>query len=220
MSYQIQRHRVFISYYHADDQKYKNHLIEMQEFNEETNDFQSVFEDYSVKEDEIDDTGKTSERIRQIIRDDYIKDATVLILLCGLNTKTRKHVDWEIHAAMFNTQTNPKLGILVINLPTIDQTCRRSGSSEGELINPYGNWFSASTRKEYEDLYPYMPTRIIDNFVSGIDDDSIVPISVVDWARISGNASTLKQLIHNAYNRGRNDSLHYNHSRLLRGRNS
>lgn len=99
----IARHRVFISYYHHDDQRYKDYLIKMQEFNIETMQMQSIFEDFSVHEKEIDDAGLSSEQIRCIIRDEYIKDATVLILLCGENTKKRKHIDWELHAAMYDT---------------------------------------------------------------------------------------------------------------------
>lgn len=83
----IPRHKVFISYYHNDDQAYKDYLINMKEYNPQTKQYQSIFDDYSVHENEIDDTGLTSEQIRRIIRDEYIKDATVLILLCGQNTK-------------------------------------------------------------------------------------------------------------------------------------
>jgi hypothetical protein len=95
----IPRHKVFISYYHNDDQYYKNELLRQ---NELSGDY--AFVDWSVHENEIDYTDLTSERIRQIIRDYYIKDATVLLLLFGENSKHRKHIDWEIHAAMFNTK--------------------------------------------------------------------------------------------------------------------
>ena len=111
----IERHKVFISYYHFDDQYYKNKLIEMNHFNFEKLKYESIFEDYSVRNGDIDDTFMTSEQIRRKIRDEYIKDATVLILLCGKNTKKRKHVDWEIHAAMYDSEVNPQMGIIVIN---------------------------------------------------------------------------------------------------------
>lgn len=220
MSYQISRHKVFISYYHKDDQKYKNHLINMKEYNPKTFKWQSIFDDYSVHEDEIDDTGLTSERVRQKIRDDYIKLATVMILLCGENTHTRKHIDWEIHAAMFNTNINPKMGIIVINLPSISQASRKSDDSEKDIINPNGNWITSKTRKEYEDLFPSMPIRIIDNFESELTDDKIVSITVVEWSRVSNNVFALKTLIDNAFNRSRSKELHYNHSRPLKGRNT
>ncbi len=40
--------------------------------------------------------------IRQKIRDEYLKDSTVTIVLVGLETKKRKHVDWEIYSSMYN----------------------------------------------------------------------------------------------------------------------
>lgn len=208
----IPRHKVFVSYYHADDQFYKNQLINMKEYNY-YGFSQSIFEDCSVHENEIDDTGLTSERIRQIIRDDYIREATVLILLCGQNTKRRKHIDWEIHAAMFDTQLNPKMGILVINLPSINQYVRAGKNEDKNLVSPYGgNWTSFSTRQEYEEHYPYMPSRIIDNFVKG------VPISVVDWDMIANDTNRLKQLIDNAFQRRKTNE--YDHSTPLRRNNS
>lgn len=211
----IPRHKVFISYFHADDQWYKNELLRQNEACD-----CDIFMDYSVHENEIDDTDKTDETIRQIIRDDYIQGATVLILLCGVNIKTRKHIDWEIHAAMFNTQKNPQMGILVINLPTISQNCRAQGDAEKALVAPGISWTKFSSRSEYESAYPHMPERIIDNFYARLSDDKIIPISVVDWNRISDNATVLKALIHNAYERSNKSSMYYDHSRKLRGRNS
>lgn len=174
--------------------------------------FKSIFEDYSVGEGDIDDSRMSDEQIRRKIRDEYIKNATVLILLCGRNTKTRKHIDWEIHAAMYDSELNPQMGIVVINLPTIHQCVRSSCEDEKRIINPNTNWFSISTRKEFEDKYPYMPSRIIDNFVKG------APISVVDWEIIENNPESLMILIDNAFNR--KDKIKYDHSAQLRGRNS
>lgn len=208
----IARHRVFISYYHHDDQRYKDYLIKMQEFNIETMQMQSIFEDFSVHEDEIDDTGLSSEQIRCIIRDEYIKDATVLILLCGENTKKRKHIDWELHAAMYDSPANRQMGIIVINLPTIKQGIRASSEEEKPLLSDFGQWYSIDNRAEFEAQYPYMPSRIIDNFVKE------VPITVVEWSRIENHPTILKQLIDNAFNR--RFDFTYDHSYPLRRQNS
>jgi hypothetical protein len=208
----IPRHKVFISYYHHDDQTYKDILINMQELNPDTWQLQSIFEDCSVHENEIDDTGLTSEQIRCIIRDEYIKDATVLILLCGQNTRKRKHIDWEIHAAMYDSEKNPQMGILVINLPTINQSVRASTNEEKPLLSDNGHWFSLKTRQEFEQYYPYMPSRIIDNFIKD------VPITVVEWNRVQGDPQILKQLIDNAYSR--RFEVTYDHSAPLRRQNS
>jgi hypothetical protein len=208
----IARHRVFISYYHHDDQRYKDYLIKMQEFNIETMQMQSIFEDFSVHEKEIDDTGLSSEQIRCIIRDEYIKDATVLILLCGENTKKRKHIDWELHAAMYDSPANRQMGIIVINLPTIKQGIRASSEEEKPLLSDFGQWYSIDNRVEFEAQYPYMPSRIIDNFVKE------VPITVVEWSRIENHPTILKQLIDNAFNR--RFDFTYDHSSPLRRQNS
>lgn len=208
----IARHRVFISYYHHDDQRYKDYFIKMQEFNIETMQMQSIFEDFSVHENEIDDTGLSSEQIRCIIRDEYIKDATVLILLCGENTKKRKHIDWELHAAMYDSLANRQMGIIVINLPTIKQGIRASSEEEKPLLSDFGQWYSIENRAEFEVQYPYMPSRIIDNFVKG------VPITVVEWSRIENHPTILKQLIDNAFNR--RFDFTYDHSSPLRRQNS
>lgn len=208
----IARHRVFISYYHHDDQRYKDYLIKMQEFNIETMQMQSIFEDFSVHENEIDDAGLSSEQIRCIIRDEYIKDATVLILLCGENTKKRKHIDWELHAAMYDSPANRQMGIIVINLPTIKQGIRASSEEEKPLLSDFGQWYSIDNRAEFEAQYPYMPSRIIDNFVKE------VPITVVEWSRIENHPTILKQLIDNAFNR--RFDFTYDHSSPLRRQNS
>ena len=208
----VPRHKVFISYYHHDDQTYKDILINMQELNPDTWQLQSIFEDCSVHENEIDDAGLTSEQIRCIIRDEYIKDATVLILLCGQNTRKRKHIDWEIHAAMYDSDKNPQMGILVINLPTINQSVRASTNEEKPLLSDNGHWFSLKTRQEFEQYYPYMPSRIIDNFIKD------VPITVVEWNRVQGDPQILKQLIDNAYSR--RFEVTYDHSAPLRRQNS
>ena len=74
-------HRVFISYHHANDQWYKDTLVE---FGKKYN----IFEDYSVDTGDISDD-LTTEQIRETIRDEYLRDSTVTILLVGTETKNR-----------------------------------------------------------------------------------------------------------------------------------
>ena len=106
----MERHKVFISYHHANDQWYKNELLRL-------NRIHDIFIDESVDTGGIDDN-LPDDRIREIIRDDYLRDTTVTILLVGSETKNRKHVDWEIYSSMYDGQVNKKSGILVINLPS------------------------------------------------------------------------------------------------------
>ncbi len=97
-------HRVFISYHHANDQQYKEQLIEL-------NNQYSLFIDCSVDTDDISDN-LDDFTIREIIRDNYLRDSTVTILLVGTETKSRKHVDWEIYSSMYDGKVNKKSGII------------------------------------------------------------------------------------------------------------
>ena len=106
------RHRVFVSYYHNDDQHYKE-LFESR--------FSNIYDIYvseSVKMGDIDDTKLSTERIRQKIRDEHLRDSTVTIVLIGAHTWQRKFVDWEIGSSIRQTKSNPRSGLLGILLPT------------------------------------------------------------------------------------------------------
>ncbi len=103
-------HRVFISYHHANDQAYRESLSK---FNEQ----HQIFDDGSVDTGDIDDD-LDDETIREMIRDEYLKDTSVTILLVGTETKGRKHIDWEIYSSMYDGRVNKKSGIVVITLPS------------------------------------------------------------------------------------------------------
>ena len=102
------RHNVFVSYYHEDDQQYKERFLRRGK---------NVLVDKSVDTGDIRDTGLKTETIRQKIRDDYIRDATVTIVLIGPGTWQRKHVDWEIGSSLRATKKNSRCGLLGILLP-------------------------------------------------------------------------------------------------------
>ena len=208
----MNRHKVFVSYYHNDDQVFKNKIINWKYWDAKKCRWESIFDDYSVRDGDIDDEYLTDEQIRRIIRDEYIKEATVLILLCGENTKSRKHIDWEIHAAMYDSIVNPKMGIVVINLPTIRQSCRASSDLEKPLISDNNYWVKLSTLEEYKKYYPFMPERIIENLFAGKE------ISVVNWERVEKAPEILMKLIDNAFERRK--YIVYNHSSPLRKKNS
>lgn len=204
----MDKHKVFISYYHDDDQNFKDLICDYWNANGE------LFDDYSVNDGDIDDTNKTDETIRREIRDNYIADATVLVLLCGANTKKRKYIDWELHAAMYDTEKNPKMGILVINLPTSGNSVRAITVREKGIVDPFcNNWTSFKTREEYEKAYPSIPSRIIDSLVKCKSD-----ITFVNWSTINQNHQLLKELIDYAFSR--REQVEYDTSAPLRRKNS
>ena len=80
MASNIPRHKVFISF-HEQDIQYKKDFVRM---------MGNRIVDRSVDTGNIDDTGLKTATVRQKIRDDYIRDATVTIVLIGSRTWQRK----------------------------------------------------------------------------------------------------------------------------------
>ena len=200
------KRKVFISYHHKNDQEYKEKLLKL-------NENHNIFIDMSVDTGDIDDN-LSDETIRTKIRDEYLKDSTVTILLVGTQTKYRKHIDWEIYSSMYNGKINKKSGILVIQLPTIKPQYITS-SCEGEKENVYTDiysWISIDNKNEYKRRYPCLPDRIIDNLMK-----KDVNISVTKWKYVENHPENLKILIDCAFkNREKNN---YDLSKPMRRKN-
>lgn len=118
------RHRVFVSYYHDEDQAYRDRFENL------FSDIHGIMVSESVEIDDIDDTNLSSKRIFQIIREDYLSDSTVTVVLIGAHTWQRKFVDWEIGASIRHTKSNPRSGLLGILLPTYPKP-------PGKAYDPY-----------------------------------------------------------------------------------
>ena len=174
-------HRVFISYHHANDQWYKDRLVSLGERF-------SIFIDASVDTGDVSDD-LSDQSIREKIRDDYLQDSTVTIILVGEETRRRKHVDWEIYSSMYDGRVNRKSGILVICLPNTSDLGIVAHENEKQVVYPdIRDWTSISTRAECESHYPHLPDRIIDNLLY-----PEAKISVMPWRRI--NAERLRFLV-------------------------
>lgn len=107
----INRHKVFVSYHHALDESYKK-IFELRFGNS----FGAIIPG-SVNDGDIDPNLPT-DTIRQKIRDQYLRDTSVTVVLIGAQTWQRKHIDWEIGSSIRDTKNNPRSGLLGILLPT------------------------------------------------------------------------------------------------------
>lgn len=105
------RHKVFLSYYHKDDQYYKNEFERL---------FGRIFINKSVGNGEI-DSDLSTEYIKRLIQQGYITDTSVLVVLVGPKTMCRKHVDWEISAAI-SKKVGGYSGLMGILLPEFPLT--------------------------------------------------------------------------------------------------
>ena len=109
------RHRVFISY-HDEDRDWKakfsrqmgEHII-----------------DRSVKIGNIDDTNIKTETIRQRIRDNFLRDSSVTVVLIGPCTWRRMHVDWEIGSSLRDTKRTQGVVCWAICIPIIQTITRK-----------------------------------------------------------------------------------------------
>lgn len=102
------KHKVFISYYHKDDQKYKNYIDTY---------LSDDIINKSVSDGEY-DPDNSDEYIKRLIREEKVSDSSVVIVLVGPNTKHRKHVDWEIYAGLRDS-INGCSGLVGIILPEV-----------------------------------------------------------------------------------------------------
>lgn len=89
-------HKTFISYHHQNEQELKNEII-----NKGSKD---DFIDKSVNDGDIDPLLE-EETIMRKIREEYIGESTVVIVLIGEETALRPYVNSEIQAALWGNHT-------------------------------------------------------------------------------------------------------------------
>jgi len=190
------RHKVFVSYHHANDQWYKDRLVEWAKAND-------IFIDKSVELGDISDD-LSDEEIRTEIRDNYLSDSTVTILLVGTETKNRKHIDWELYSSMFDGKVNHKSGILVILLPSVNCNCVHAAheNEKTEVFDHIHQW-ETWTNEEYDEKFACVPPRILDQIKAG------AKVSIINWKDLT--VGKLRTLLDNAYND--RDSFKYDFSR-------
>jgi hypothetical protein len=132
----IPRHKVFISFHHG------NKFIDPNcgQFWKER--FEYLFHDQyeclisrAVQDGDIQE-GILTETTRQKIRDRFIADATVTVVLIGPETWKRKHVDWEISSSIRDTIYNSRCGLIGILLPTYSDYNRATNTFNQYTIPP------------------------------------------------------------------------------------
>lgn len=108
MYYYDVKRKVFISYYHGDQEA----------VNKFVKDFGDVFipKTVGVKDGDFDFVSNNPEYIMRRIREEKLGDSTVTIVLIGECTHSRRYVDWEIKASLQQGQSLPN-GLIAINLP-------------------------------------------------------------------------------------------------------
>lgn len=108
--------KVYISCYENDDSRYKDKLIEI---NSDRN--QTLFFNMPSDEKLLQIFAKklNNDHFIENIKKNALKNTDVVIFLVGLETNKRMFVDWEVRAAMTETDLLKKCGIVVVYLPEL-----------------------------------------------------------------------------------------------------
>lgn len=107
----MQKHRVFISHYKGD-------RYEVDNFIKTFADMYGVFTPYVLGAGDNDDfiNSTDTDYVMSQIRQRYLQDTTVTIVLVGSCTHSRRYVDWEIKSSLrqgINCMPNGLLGIIL-----------------------------------------------------------------------------------------------------------
>ncbi|MER7556791.1 TIR domain-containing protein [Nocardioides sp. NPDC126508] len=107
------RRKCFISYHHADE-------AEVQTFIEDFDHDEDILIARGIGASMSGDiiNSKSNDYIMSKIREKYLRDTTVTIVLLGRCTSARKYVDWEVAASLRNTAAYKRNGLLAITLPS------------------------------------------------------------------------------------------------------
>lgn len=104
------RHKCFISFHQVDESEVES--------------FVDTFQDAIIPrvlgvsdEDDFIDSDDT-EYVMDQIREKYLTDSTVTIVLVGKCTWARRYVDWEVYSTLRNDKNNKRSGLMAITLPS------------------------------------------------------------------------------------------------------
>ncbi len=113
---EIIRRKCFISYHHAD-QAWVDRFVK--EFDHNNNLLIARGLGQSMAQDII--NSRDPDYVMRRIRELYISDSTVTLVMLGKCTWARRYVDWEIQASLRAPQNGLPNGLLGIKLPTFTE---------------------------------------------------------------------------------------------------
>jgi antiphage defense system Thoeris ThsB-like protein len=133
------RRKVFISYHHADQDEVDRFI---RTFDHNRDVFIARGLGREMSQDIIDslDTAYVMSRIREL----FLADSSVTLVLVGRCTWARRYVDWELQASLRSGQTVTPNGVLGIVLPSAAQSpvapdrLQRNVANDG---SKYARWY-------------------------------------------------------------------------------
>lgn len=107
------RHKCFISYHH-DDQDEVDAFVRTFDHDRDAFIARGLGEEMSQDIIDSDDTLYVMQRIREL----YLRDSTVTLVMMGKCTWARRYVDWELQASLRSGRSVTPNGLLGIKLPS------------------------------------------------------------------------------------------------------
>jgi hypothetical protein len=111
LSQQAVRHKCFVSYHHADQDESESFIDSFEEV------FIPRVLGVSDEDDFID--SEDTDYVMDQIRENYLTDSTVTIVLVGRCTWARRYVDWEVYSTLRHDENNRRSGLVAITLPSV-----------------------------------------------------------------------------------------------------
>ena len=111
------RHKVFVSH-HAEDRDEVASFLDS---------FGHVMIPRTIGVSDDDDfiDSQNTDYVMDKIREKYLTDSTVTVVMIGKCTWARKYVDWEVFSTLRNDKLNRRSGLLAITLPSMSDNSTR-----------------------------------------------------------------------------------------------
>lgn len=144
------RRKCFISYHHADQNEVDDFV---RTFDHERNLFIARGLGNEMSQDIINstDTDYVMRRIREL----YLSDSTVTIVMLGKCTWARRYVDWEIQASLRSGATVTPNGLLAIKLPSFPKAngefpyrLNENLKQSDKQVDCYARWMNYPTSSQ------------------------------------------------------------------------
>lgn len=148
----MKQFNIFISYYYNESREYMEKIKKFLET--KFDNINIIYERVNYKH-----KGLNDKAITKIIRENYLRISSLIIILLSKNAWKRKHIDWELSAALRHTKSNSRKPVIAILTPDygttfLSQTNKTSIRIIRNVKNEYieiifwNNFFNVNNVKE------------------------------------------------------------------------
>lgn len=169
----------------------------------------------------------TDENIRQKIRDKFLKDVDVTIVVVGSDTTNRKHIDWEIWGTVYQFEGHRQGSIVVVNALTnnVSWLLNEDLIQRHDALEDKVRFWSQNSDVTHKSL-EWLPERLRNSIVENYDYESSVngnykhPVfPIISYSRTIEDEEVLKLAIKQALDFRDVNKGKWDQSKLMRKNN-